>query len=136
MKDPGVWLELYTCQTALQSGAFDDVQISVVVDWNGIPEENNLLNEIDVSLTRGLRPVFISCKIGTLTQAYVNEIYVLCKRFGGYMARPVIVTMTTPRGDSPALMKRAESLGVTIIDRNDIEAGRLLDMLCELVENG
>ena len=60
----------------------------------------------------------------------------LCERFGGYMARPVIVTMTTPKGDSPALMKRAESLGVTIIDRNDIEAGRLLDMLRELVKNG
>ena len=73
---PGIWLELYTYLTAKKSGAFDDVQISVVVDWDGKPEANNLLNEIDVTATRGLRPLFVSCKIGTLNPAHINEIYV------------------------------------------------------------
>ena len=133
LKDPGIWLELYTCQTAMNTGVFDDVQISVVVDWDGRDEVNNLINEIDVTATRGLRPLFISCKIGNLTPSYINEIYVLCDRFGGCMAQAAIVTMSTPRRDAPALMKRAESLGVAIIDRDDIERGRLETLLTALV---
>lgn len=134
LKDPGIWLELYTCQTAMNAAFFDDVQISVVVDWDGREEANNLINEIDVTVTRGLRPLFISCKIGVLTPAYINEIYVLCDRFGGCMAQAAIVTMSTPKRDAPALMKRAESLGVAIIDRNDIENGRLPEMLKRLAQ--
>lgn len=134
LKDPGIWLELFTCQTAMNADFFDDVQISVVVDWNGREEPNNLINEIDVSATRGLRPLFISCKIGVLTPAYINEIYVLCDRFGGCMAQAAIVTMSTPKRDAPALMKRAESLGVAIIDRDDIENGRLPEMLKRLAQ--
>ena len=133
LKDPGIWLELYTCQTAMNAGFFDDVQVSVVVDWDGRDEANNLINEIDVTATRGLRPLFISCKIGTLNPSYINEIYVLCERFGGCMAQAAIVTMSTPRRDAPALMKRAESLGVAIIDRDDIEKGRLEALLKGMV---
>lgn len=132
LKDPGIWLELYTCQTAQESGVFDDVQVSVVIDWDGLDSVNNLINEIDVTATRGLRPLFISCKIGVLSPAYVNEIYVLCSRFGGCMARAAIVTMSAPGRDAPAIVKRAESLGVTIIDRDDIERGLLSHRLKEL----
>ena len=56
-----------------------------------------------------------------------------CDRFGGCMAQAAIVTMSTPRRDAPALMKRAESLGVAIIDRDDIERGRLETLLTALV---
>ena len=49
------------------------------------------------------------------------------------MAQAAIVTMSTPRRDAPALMKRAESLGVAIIDRDDIERGRLETLLTALV---
>ena len=41
--------------------------------------------------------------------------------------------MSTPRRDAPALMKRAESLGVAIIDRDDIEKGRLEALLKGMV---
>lgn len=133
LKDPGIWLELYTYLTAKKSGAFDDVQISVVVDWDGKPEANNLLNEIDVTATRGLRPLFVSCKIGTLNPAHINEIYVLCERFGGCLASAAIVTMSTPKRDALALVKRAQSLGVTLIDRDDIASGALGAMLESLV---
>ena len=51
----------------------------------------------------------------------------------GCMAQAAIVTMSTPRRDAPALMKRAESLGVAIIDRDDIERGRLETLLTALV---
>ena len=51
----------------------------------------------------------------------------------GCMAQAAIVTMSTPRRDAPALMKRAESLGVAIIDRDDIEKGRLEALLKGMV---
>ena len=35
LSDTGVWLELYTYYTAKSSGLFDDVQTSVIIDWDG-----------------------------------------------------------------------------------------------------
>ncbi len=131
--DAGICLELYVYAAAISSGVYDDVQISVVVDWDGNLEASiNTINEIDVMLTRGVVPVFISCKSGTPNVTALNEIKTLATQFGGVYARPVLVTMANIRTGDRYLMQRARDMGVEIIDRDDLLYDRLSKRLYKL----
>ncbi len=57
-------LELYVYKACVDTGAFDDVSASVVVDWEGDNLQGDVSNELDVVATRGVTPLFISCKTG------------------------------------------------------------------------
>ena len=124
--DIGITLELYVYAVAIKSGIYDDVQISVVIDWDGNLEAKiNTINEIDVMLTRGIVPVFISCKSGTPNVMALNEIKTLAKQFGGEYARPVLVTMADIRRRDRHLWQRAQDMGVDIVDREDLIGEKL-----------
>ena len=131
--DAGICLELYVFAAAITAGVYDDVQISVVIDWDGkLDSHINTINEIDVMLTRGIVPVFISCKSGTPNVTTLNEIKTLAKQFGGEYARPVLVTMADIRSGDRYLMQRAQDMGIDIIDRDDLLYDRLSKRLYKL----
>ena len=131
--DTGICLELYVYAAAITAGIYDDVQISVVIDWDGdLDARINTINEIDVMLTRGVVPVFISCKSGTPNVTALNEIKTLAKQFGGTYARPVLVTMADIRSGDRYLMQRAQDMGIDIIDRDDLLCDRLSKRLYSL----
>ena len=131
--DAGICLELYVYAAAITAGVYDDVQISVVIDWDGdLDASINTINEIDVMLTRGVVPVFISCKSGTPNVTALNEIKTLAAQFGGVYARPVLVTMANIRAGDKYLMQRAKDMGVEIIDRDDLLYDRLSKRLYKL----
>ncbi len=131
--DTGICLELYVYAVAINSFVYDDVQISVVIDWDGnLDARINTINEIDVMLTRGIVPVFISCKSGTPNVTTLNEIKTLAKQFGGEYARPVLVTMADVRRRDRYLFQRASDMGVDIIDREDLIGDRLSKRLYNL----
>ena len=71
LRDVGSVLELYVYKTCLDSGIFNDVRTSAVVDWNGDEKDH----------------------------AVSNELAVLRDRFGGEIARAAIVT-AEPAGAS------------------------------------
>lgn len=128
--DIGICLELYVFATAKTSGEFGDVDISVVIDWDGnVGAKFNTINEIDVMLVRGIVPIFISCKSGSPNVTALNEIKTLTVQFGGIYAKPVLVTMADIRSGDRYLMQRAQDMGIEVIDRTDILAGRLLKKL-------
>lgn len=58
----GSALELFTYDACLRSGCFNDVVSSAVVDWDDARGGERVSNEIDVMATRGIIPLFISCK--------------------------------------------------------------------------
>ncbi len=131
--DAGICLELYVYAAAITAGVYDDVQISVVIDWDGnLDASINTINEIDVMLTRGVVPVFISCKSGTPNVTALNEIKTLATQFGGVYARPVLVTMANIRTGDRYLMQRAKDMGVEIIDRDELLYDRLSKRLYKL----
>lgn len=126
LNDAGIWLELYVYKAAVECGCFDDVQISVVVDWNGVANEPiNTINEIDVVLTRGITPVFISCKYGVPSTTALNEIKMLTDLFGGGYAKGVLVTLSDLTEISPATYQRAEDMNIDIIQDEDFERGNV-----------
>ncbi len=123
MTDVGVTLELYVFAIAQKSGEFDDVKISIIVDWDG-EEDNplNTLNEVDVMLVKGQVPLFISCKSGQPNVTALNEIRTLATRFGGINGRPVLVTMSEMRESDPHFCQRAEDMGIALIDASDMSS--------------
>ena len=122
LRDVGSVLELYVYKACLDSGLFQDVRTSAVVDWEGDERANAVTNELDVMCTRGVTPVFISCKTCDVKTEALNELAILRDRFGGKMARAAIVT--AERGGAP-MRNRASELGITVIDLNDLTAGRI-----------
>lgn len=122
----GMCLELYIYVAALESGVFDSVAMSVVFDWDGVinGRMNDTTNELDVLMTKGLSSLFVSCKSSRPDTRDLYEISYLAKRFGGRNARAVLATAADLSGDSWANYMRARDMGVTVIERADIEMGR------------
>lgn len=120
LSDAGVWLELYTYYTAQRTGFFDDVQTSVIIDWDGMSDSTGTVNELDDILVKGIVPLFVSCKIGVPSVLAINEINTLARRFGGSMAKPVLVT-ASPLQDIPdPIRQRAADMGVSLLEAGNI----------------
>lgn len=131
----GVWLELYTYILAGQSGVFNDVQTSVVVDWDGVEGgSDNAKNEVDVLLVRGVVPVFISCKMSLPSALALSEIRLLATKFGGENSRAVVVTGGRLGNNFKALQARAADLGIIILDKDIIDSGQLKSSLVHIAQ--
>ena len=131
LRDVGGVLELYVYKACLDSGFFNDVRTSAIVDWNAEEGRSNpVSNELDVMCTRGITPVFISCKTCMIRTEALNELAILRDRFGGEIARAAIVT-AEPAGS--AARNRAAELNIRIIDLHDLEAGEIRQSLQSLM---
>ena len=132
LRDVGSVLELYVYKTCLDTGLFQDVITSAVVDWDGSSGRNAVTNELDVMCTRGITPLFISCKTCDARTEALNELAILRDRFGGRIARAAIVT--AEKGGI-ALRNRAAELGITVIDINDLVNNRTEKRIRNLVKD-
>ena len=120
MRDVGSVLELYAYKVCVESGTFDDVITSAVVDWEGESGRVSVSNEIDVVATKGVMPVFISCKTCDVKTEAINELSILRDRFGGEMAKAYLITT----GACSNMAKRsAAELRIGVIDSRDIASG-------------
>ncbi len=131
LRDIGSVLELYVYKACVDTGAFDDVSASVVVDWEGDNLQGDVSNELDVVATRGVTPLFISCKTGQVKTEAINELGVLKERFGSGIARAAIVSSSACQ---KLARRRAAEMGIRVIDLEEIKAGRLPELIKELAE--
>lgn len=130
LRDVGSALEMYTYKACLDSGLFDDVRVSAIVDWSGgKTREDSVTNELDVMATRGVKPIFISCKTGTVQTEALNELAILRDRFGSKVAKAAIVTCERGGRSAASTRRRAQELGINVIDLNDLQHGNLRDCL-------
>jgi len=132
LRDVGSVLELYVYKACLDSGLFEDVRTSAIVDWDSSESGKAVSNELDVMCTRGVTPVFISCKTCDVKTEALNELAILRDRFGGKMARAAIVT--AERGGA-AMRNRASELGIMVIDLDDLARGRIKSRLKTLMRD-
>ena len=122
LRDVGSVLELYVYKACLDAGIFNDIISSAVVRWNEVLGHGSIINEIDVMATRGVVPLFISCKVSDIKTEALNELAILRDRFGGKGAKAAIVS--TGRCNAAA-RHRAAQLGIAVIDRDELERGKL-----------
>ncbi len=131
----GVWLELYCYAMARQTGFFDEVLSSVVINWDG--KENAIdttRNEVDLLLVKGVMPVFISCKTGTPHAQAMYEVKQLCERFAGSFGRAVLVTAQDLGHEADAVRHRAAELRILLLDKHDIDANLVGKKMMELAK--
>lgn len=137
MNDFGIWLEIFIYRSAVESGKFDNAEMSVIFDWNDRKNEiDDVFNEIDVVVTKGVVPLFISCKAGAVTTAALNEIIVLTERFGSDVAKAVLVTTTDLSEVSVKTYKRAMEMGIHVVDLSDLLKRSPADILEEIITHG
>lgn len=117
LRDIGSVLELYMYKMCMDTGIFHDVVSSAIVDWDGSRGHDSVSNEIDVVATRGVIPLFISCKACDIKTEALNELAVLRDRFGGKGAKAAIVTTEFCNA---AARHRAAQLGIAVIDLEEL----------------
>ncbi|HIS70355.1 MAG TPA: DUF1887 family protein [Candidatus Gallacutalibacter stercoravium] len=132
LTDFGTFLELFTYITLQQSGEYQDVRMSVKVDWNGMRHSMvEVTNEIDVTCFYGAHPIFISCKLSEPSSDALQELSVYASYFGGRRSRCVLVTLGNINKERSYTYWRAKEMGITIIDGHSIRAGRFLSDMRE-----
>ena len=120
LRDVGSALELETYRACLDAGIFDDVISSAIVNWDDARGGERVSNEIDVMATRGVIPLFISCKATEVKTEALNELAILRDRFGGKVAKAAIVTTSPVHA---ATRHRAAQLQIAVIDLEELQAG-------------
>lgn len=131
LRDVGSVLELYVYKACVDAGIFGDVISSAVVRWDDVVGHGSVTNEIDVMATRGVTPLFISCKACEVKTEALNELAILRDRFGGEGAKAAIVT--TERCNAAA-RHRASELGITVIDLDELDKPQLIAHLKEIMK--
>lgn len=130
LRDIGSVLELYVYKSCLDTGIFNDVRTSAVVDWEGEFRQDDVTNEIDVMTMKGVIPAFISCKTCAVDTDALNELAILRDRFGGNGAKAAIVTTQNCQNIT---RHRAAELGIDVIDLADMKAGRIVEHLTAMM---
>ncbi len=131
LRDVGSVLEIYMYKMLVDSGLFNDVHTSVVVDWEKNVNRDSVTNEIDVMAVRGVIPVFISCKTCAVGTEALNELAILRDRFGGKGARAAIVT--SERGTA-VMRNRARELDIAVFEQQDLISGGWKEKLSALMK--
>ena len=122
LRDVGSVLELYVWKACVKSGRYQDVRVSVVVDWDGQNTRDGVSNEIDVVAVRGIKPVFISCKTSEIRTEALNELAILRDRFGGEVARAIIVSAERA---CTVTRNRAAELDIEVVDLDELDPEQL-----------
>lgn len=123
----GQALEMIVCAVARTasepdgSNTYHDVMTGVTIDWDGQfggnEESFDTANEIDVIMTRGMVPVFVSCKNGNVDSSELYKLNAVAERFGGKYAKKVLIATALDPDDAPVqyLSRRAEDMKINMI---------------------
>ena len=116
----GTLLENYLYLKLLDAGRFDDVRMSVVVDFSDDRYDHPVKCEIDLLALHNNRLMFISCKSNKVETPALNEIYVHNSMFGNSLSVPVICVCEEIDRRYPSIYAKAEELGIYMIDKSNM----------------
>ena len=86
---------------------------------------------LELIQSRGVVPLFLSCKACDIKTEALNELAILRDRFGGKGAKAAIVTTETCNA---AARHRAAQLGIAVVDLEELKTGQLLHRLKVLMK--
>ena len=108
--------------SAKRLNRFSDVKLGTMIDWDAYDNVYTAGNEIDVIIMENSIPVFISCKLRSISTPDINELYIQKKRLGGWFSKGVIVTSGDDKIKQTGTFKKAEEFGIIVMDRKDIKS--------------
>ena len=131
--DTGVPFEYETYYQMTDSGAFDDVDLRVKIDWNGgefVSGDPN--SELDVVASLNSRLISVSCKSGKYDQQAIYEVKANADKFGGQSSVPVLCADIDM--DRPEYVEKARELNVLLIEHKDMKEKRAAQMILDWLE--
>lgn len=131
--DSGVPFEYDTYYQLADSGAFDDVDLRVNVDWNGgefVSGDPN--SELDVVASLDCRLISVSCKSGKYDQQAIYEVKANADRFGGEWTIPVLCVDLALK--KPEYVDKAAEIGVLLIEYEDMRQRRAAQMILDWIK--
>lgn len=130
LTDFGSWLELYVFIKLKQSNIFDDVRLSVKLNWDRVKKSTSeVVNEIDVTFFNGIHPVFVSCKLSDPSTEALQELSMYPNYFGGCYSKCIMVTLGNFKAERNSVYNRAIQMGIGVIDASDIKKDRFIETI-------
>ncbi len=100
-----------------------NVKNGVYIDWDGETHSPNegvydTSNEIDVMLMKGIVPVFISCKNGTVTMDELYKLNTVADKFGDSYSKKILIATSLDKRKpfTKQLKERAKDMKIRVID--------------------
>lgn len=115
----GSWLESYLYIKLKQSEQFDDVMMSVVIDFSSRRKTPYPVTcELDLLALRDNRLVFISCKSNKVDSSALYEVKLHSTMFGNQLSSAAVCTAEELDRRNPSIYTKARELGIAVIDRS------------------
>ena len=119
----GAFLENYLYVKLKDSKKFDDVMMSVVIDFSENKYKHPVNCEIDVLVLKDNKLLFISCKSSKIDTPDLNEIYVHDNVFGNVLSRPVLCVGEEINEKYPSVYAKSQQLDVYVMDKSSFKNG-------------
>lgn len=119
----GQFLEMYLYIICVESKIFDDVKMSLRIDFNGlyINDRYEATSEIDLITIKNNHPNYLSCKLSKVHQEDIYEIYTNAHHFGGDQASALLAVSSKARKINAYMNAKAKELDVVILNKEDLE---------------
>jgi hypothetical protein len=105
---------------------FQDCLMGVNIDWDGVPHPGKRVpetkNEIDVIATRGMIPLFISCKNGDVDEDELYKLHTVATFFGGSNAKMMLIASHLQKKSelsTDTFIRRAQDMGIYLVTDAD-----------------
>ena len=118
----GQILEMYLYIICYESNIFDDVKMSMRIDFNGlyINDRFEATSEIDLITIKNNHPNYLSCKLSKVHQEDIYEIYTNAHHFGGAQASALLAVSSKARKINAYMNAKAKELEVMILNKEDL----------------
>ena len=128
----GSWLESYIYIKLKECELFDDVMMSVVIDFSSRRKTQYPVTcELDLLALRDNRLVFISCKSNKVDSSALYEVKLHSTLFGNQLSSAAVCTAEELDRRNPSIYSKAAELGIAVVDRSMLKedkcAASLLD---------
>lgn len=134
-KSSGALLENYIFFKLKDSNMFDDVMVSVNIDFDSKHRYLPVNCEIDELVLKDNTLLFVSVKSNKLVTDDLNEIFVHNKVLGNMYSKPVICINSDLNIKHGQTYSKAEELGISIIDVPDIRNDNLINRFLDIINN-
>ena len=130
----GAFLENYLYIKLSESGLFDDIKMSAVIDFSDDKYAYPVRCEIDCLIIKDNRLLFVSCKSSKADATTLNEIYVHNHRFGNALSLPVLCVCEELDRKYPSTYAKGEELGIFIVDRSSFLNGNISEVFASILD--
>lgn len=135
-KVSGSWLESYLYLIFKESKKFDEVMMSVVIDFSENDQSHYpIMCEVDGIVLRSNRLAFISSKSNKVETDALNEIKTHQERFGNQLSHPVICTVEELSDKNPSIYLKAQGLKIAVLERQHFKNQSLVKIMNKILNN-